>query len=59
MHPELANRFLSGDDLKKKAEAKLQKEMPIFETFIDKMAAFRQNIEDHDREIYEPSDVWS
>ena len=59
MHPELADRFLSGDDLKLKAEAKLKKEMPIFETFIDKMAAFRQNIEDHDREIYEPSDVWS
>ncbi len=56
---ELAARFLGGEELKKLVEAKLQKEMPIFETFIDKMAAFRNNIEQHDKEIYEPSDVWA
>jgi putative nucleotidyltransferase with HDIG domain len=59
IEPDLAERFLTGDELKVAVEAKLKKEMPIFETFIDKMAAFRQSIEDHDREIYEPTDVWS
>jgi HD-like signal output (HDOD) protein len=56
---ELAGKYLEGDELKEAVEEKLRKEMPIFETFIDKMAAFRRNIEDHDKHVYEPSDVWS
>jgi putative nucleotidyltransferase with HDIG domain len=56
---ELTESLLNAKDLRERVEGKLAKEMPIFETFIDKMAAFRNKIEDHDRELYAPTDVWS
>ena len=56
---ELAENMLNAKELKEKVEAKLSREMPIFETFIDKMAAFRNKIENHDKELYAPSDIWS
>lgn len=56
---ELTSYLLEAKGLKEKVEGKLNKEMPVFETFIDKMAAFRSNIEHHDKELYAPSDVWS
>ena len=58
-NPELMERFLDGEVLRVKVERKLEKEMPVFETFIDKMVAFRASIEEHDRDLYTPKSVWT
>ncbi len=56
---ELTGYLLEAKNLQERVEGKLNKEMPVFETFIDKMAAFRINIEAHDKDLYAPSDIWS